>query len=477
VSRTRLCGKALLVAIAVAVSTVPHALAQTSTVPANAAQGAAAPTGAAQGAVAPVAMPSSGEIAPTGEYQGGLQLGSWMLYPELFVGAVWDSNSNQASSNQPAQTATGSSPDSGTSLAVSPRLVATTSDGGMHSSTLFGVGDFQFFSANTIAADAGFIHVYRPTEDLALNLSLRYTRQTDLFTSALNFNNNAIGLHGGPAIPSPTIINPFGTTPNVNPVAYNQYTAGGSVAKTWDTWFATLSGNAFRIQYDHANNIPAPFNTSLDGSSYWLDGRVGWHFVPTIYAYVEGAGIWQRFTNSLFNTNGYRVTGGIGTDASESLVRGEVYGGYQFQHQEGQTVPLPNISQDSQSTVFGGRMFYFPTPYWTWLAEVDEVLGMSAQLTPSIPQGVPSLVTTATLQTTYGISQQWSLGARVGYTRANYFDLGRTDTGWMAGASFNYEIWRNLLLTLDYQYSTLNSTLPFNQFSRNVVSAGVTYKY
>ena len=47
----------------------------------------------------------------------------------------------------------------------------------------------------------------------------------------------------------------------------------------------------------------------------------------------------------------------------------------------------------------------------------------------------------------------------------------------MAGASFNYEIWRNLLLTLDYQYSTLNSNTTFNQFSRNVVSAGVTYKY
>jgi len=102
---------------------------------------------------------------------------------------------------------------------------------------------------------------------------------------------------------------------------------------------------------------------------------------------------------------------------------------------------------------------------------------MSAILAPNIPQGVPTVVTTGILETTYGLSQQWSLGARVGYTQANYFDLGRNDNGWMAGASFNYEIWRNLLLTLDYQYSTLNSTTAFNQFGRNVVSAGVTYKY
>ena len=255
-------------AIAVAMSTIPHALAQTSAAPTSAAQGAAA-----QGAAAPSGYGQ--EISPTGQYEGGVPLGTWMLYPELFVGAVWDSNSNQASSNQPTQTATGSSPDSGTSLAVSPRLVATSSDGGMHSSTLFGVGDFQFFSANTVTADAGFAHTYKPTDDLAFNLNLRYTRQTDLFTSALNFNNNAIGLYGGPAIPSPTIINPFGTTPNINPIAFNQYTAGGSVSKTWDTWFATLTGTAFAIDYDHATNVVAPFNTSQDATAFWAT-RKGW---------------------------------------------------------------------------------------------------------------------------------------------------------------------------------------------------------
>ena len=459
-----------LVAIAVAMSAIPHALAQTSGAPTSAAQGAAA-----QGAAAPSG--NGQEISPTGQYEGGVPLGTWMLYPELFVGAVWDSNSNQASSNQPTQTATGSSPDSGTSLAVSPRLVATTSDGGMHSSTLFGVGDFQFFSANTVTADAGFAHTYKPTDDLAFNLNLRYTRQTDLFTSALNFNNNAIGLYGGPAIPSPTIINPFGTTPNINPIAFNQYTAGGSVSKTWDTWFATLSGTAFAIDYDHATNTPAPFNTSQDATAFWATGKVGWHFVPSLYVFGEVDGIWQRFRNSVFNTDGYRITGGLGTDDPNSLIRGEVYGGYQFQNQEGQNVPVPNISPDAQTSVFGGRMLYFPTPYWTWTASVDQVLGVSTLLAPNIPQGVPTQVTTGILETTYGISQQWSIGARVGYTRAGYFDIGRTDNGWMAGASFNYEIWRNLLLTLDYQYSTLNSNTAFNQFSRNVVSAGVTYKY
>src|SRR5262249_51580464 len=151
------------------------------------------------------------------------------------------------------------------------------------------------------------------------------TRETDLFTSSLNFNNNAIGPFGGPAVPAPTIINPFGTSPTVNPVAYNQYTAGGSVTKTWDPWFASLTGTAFYIAYDHADNIPAPFNTSRDGASYWLAGKAGWHFVPSLYVFGEVSGIWQRFKNSVFDTDGYRVTGGVGADAPDSLVRGEVY--------------------------------------------------------------------------------------------------------------------------------------------------------
>src|SRR5262249_33838445 len=105
-------GWGFLVAMAVAMSTIPHTV-----------DDRAAPPSGAQGAVAPVALPSSGEIAPTGGEYTGLPVGAWTLFPSLFVGAVWDSNNNQASSNQGTQRATGSAPDSGTSLEVSPRIV------------------------------------------------------------------------------------------------------------------------------------------------------------------------------------------------------------------------------------------------------------------------------------------------------------------------------------------------------------------
>ena len=82
VSRTRGGGWTFVVAIAMATSIIPHARAQTTAAPTGAAQGAPA-----QPAPAPTPSGYGQEIAPTGEYQEGLPIGTWILYPSVFVGA------------------------------------------------------------------------------------------------------------------------------------------------------------------------------------------------------------------------------------------------------------------------------------------------------------------------------------------------------------------------------------------------------
>jgi hypothetical protein len=411
---------------------------------------------------------SAQEIAPTGEYKEGIPMGPWMLYPSLFVGAVYDSNFNQLAS--------GTDRDSSTSVRVSPRL-AGNYDGGIHKTTLYGVVDARFFNGDNIAATAGVLHTYEAMQDLIFDFYGNYTRQTDIFNSALQFNNNAIGPPATPNVNLPVILNPFGTTPGVNPIAYNQFTGAASVTKTFDQAFVSVRGTAFNIVYDHSDNIPAPFQTSHDGASFWISGRVGYNFT-SFYVFGQGDGIFQRFRNSVFDTNGYRVIGGVGTQDQNSLFKGEVYGGYQFQHQEQQNVFAPGIPQNVDSGVFGGRLSYFPTPYWTIIAGVDTVLGMSTSLSPSIPQGIPTRTTTAILQTTYGIARDWSIGVRGGYARGEFIGVSGLDNhAWLAGASFNYEVWRNLMFTLDYQYTTGQSNAAFSDFTRNMVSAGLTYRY
>ena len=436
------------------------------------------------------------EIAPTGEYKEGLALGSWMLYPKAFVGAVYDSNVNQITQNS-----------SGWAARAVPNISGVY-DGGIHKTTVFGVMDARFFDATTISATTGFTHVYEAMRDLVFTFQGNYTRQTDLFTSALNFNNGAIGPNttGSPEANIPIILNPFGTTPGVNPAAYNQFTGSTSVTKTFDnSTFLTLRGTVFHIAFDNKTLPLNPFATSSDATSYWLSARAGYNILPSVYAFAEGTGILQRFHNSIFDTNGYRVVGGFGTRDPQSLFHGELYGGYQAQAQahhniselDAALVPdIPinligaGIPTNSNSPVFGGRLYYYPTPYLTFVGAVDQVLGISTQLSSLIPAGTPSLATNAILQANYFISKSWTFGVRAGYTQSRFFGIGRTDDGWMAGTSFNYEIWRNLNLTLDYQCSgvtsniqnsTVTSTATSNtqnsNFSRNVFTAGLTYKY
>ena len=250
---------------------------------------------------------------------------------------------------------------------------------------IYGVVDARFFNADTIAATAGVSHTYEAMRDLVFNFYGNYTRQTDIFNSALQFNNGAIGPPATPNVNIPLIVNPFGTTPGVNPIAYNQFTGRASVTKTIDQAFVTLSGTVFDILYDHSDNVPFPFQTSHDGASFWISGRVGYNFTPAFYVFAQGDGIFQRFSNSVFNTNGYRVIGGIGSNDQRSLFRGEVYGGYWAQNQqEGSLIALGiptviglGIPTDFNSGVFGGRLSYFPTRYWSIVAQVDQTLGMS----------------------------------------------------------------------------------------------------
>jgi hypothetical protein len=428
------------------------------------------------------------EIAPTGQYEEtGLEVNGWKLFPKVFVGAVWDSNFNQ----QPTEV-----PHSFSTQVRAVPYLAAIYDGGIQKTTVYGTADARFFNADTVSATAGLTHRYEALRDLIVTSYVNYTRQTDLFTSALNFNNNAIGPTISVENSIPLILNPFGATPTVNRSAYNQYTGGGSITKNFDnSGSVSLAATVFHISFDNTGNLPlgSPFQTSLDGTSYWVTGRIAGNVTPLFYVFAESSGIFQRFNNSSFDTNGYRVIGGVGGADPGSLIRGEIYGGYQAQELVNgsgivldtngipitvNSVGIPStIPRDTSSDILGGRLYYYPTRYWTVIAGFDETLTVSTTVSPTTPAGIPLLATNAILQTNYNLSQWWWVGARMGYTRSQFFGFDRLDTGWMAGASFNYEIWRNLLLTLDYQYSSVHSNAVFSDFTRNVYTAGLTYKY
>jgi hypothetical protein len=51
-----------------------------------------------------------------------------------------------------------------------------------------------------------------------------------------------------------------------------------------------------------------------------------------------------------------------------------------------------------------------------------------------------------------------------GYTCAKFYGIDELQNGYLVGASFNYAIRRNLLLTLDYQYTTVQANVASGDF-------------
>src|SRR5262245_31930067 len=137
--------------------------------------------------------PLSGQPSPSGSvestplqagpFRAGFPVGGWMIYPSVFVGAVFDDNVRQI--------ANGIDHKSGVGISVVPNFIETY-DGGIHQTSLYQVVDARFFPrvgssapgeapADSVAATAGFRHNYEAMRDLRFNFYGDYTRETDIF--------------------------------------------------------------------------------------------------------------------------------------------------------------------------------------------------------------------------------------------------------------------------------------------------------
>ena len=133
---------------------------------------------------------------------------------------------------------------------------------------------------------------------------------------------------------------------------------------------------------------------------------------------------------------------------------------------------------------------HHPTPRWTVAANVDETVNVSNQTTltnlslntsaPSaifVPIGRSVRVTSAAVRNSYDISELWSAFGTIGYVHAEYLDFARRDDAWLADLQVRYQMFRNLFLSWEYQYSKISSTVQLSSSRRNFVAMSATYNY
>ena len=413
-----------------------------------------------------------------------LALDGWLFYPTVRTYTQYSDNVFQTVFN----------PISAWSWGITPGLIAEWSNG-IHTTTLYGNLNLLRYPTeteiNVFDRKAGVVQKYEALRDLIFRVQGDYTHQT--YASVVTAIPGAIAAPGAITLPNGNIqmpngdiispitglvvghvspsLNVLGTGTLINPS--DQFTGIASIEKILNRGFIGLTGSLSRTEYQ---------NTLLasDYTAKTLTGRGSVWLSPVFYAYTDATFNSTTYATASATT-AYRAVGGIGT-RQFGLFRASGYYGHQ-----GSEV------QDSGTAggeVYGGRLTYYPTPISTIGIGVDETVNISHQTavtnvalnnqTPSalvIPIGVSTRITGTSLNTSYLISRQWSAYGSFGYTRAQYIDSPRVDNAWLADVVFQYQMWRNMTLSWEYQYSSIVSNVPLSSSQRNFVSMGATYKF
>ena len=378
----------------------------------------------------------------------GLALNSWIIYPSLLMGGIYNDNLYRTTSNR----------QSGFGLRVVPQLVAER-DTGIHRTTVFAYGNFSLYQKSTadmINAQVGFSHNWRPVYDTQ-------------FKVYVNAGHIETGFNTGYLI-QPGTGEILGY--QLGSSRMNLLSGGVSGIKSFDHVFVGGGVTTDTFLYDSLNTSRGSVAQSYrDNVRTTFFVNAGYMITPLLYAFSEISGNVRQFLNgSFYDSQGYRIVAGLGSDRI-SLFRGEVYGGYQRQIYNNAIFGAP------ASPVLGGRIYWYPTRAWVVTASLDETFLDFAQPTVGNITGSAALATAAKVSAKYAFSKRWSASINGGYTDYRYIKGTRNDHYWLAGAALHYELMRNLEATFEYSFVQVLSNAPRVPYVNSIYMLGAAYKY
>jgi len=69
------------------------------------------------------------------------------------------------------------------------------------------------------------------------------------------------------------------------------------------------------------------------------------------------------------------------------------------------------------------------------------------------------------------------VNASLAYTQNLFIGSPFFENAWLADVNLAYDIWRNMTLTLDYQYSSIVSNEPLTSTNRYFITISALYKF
>lgn len=422
--------------------------------------------------------------------RSGIPLGEWLIYPSIRVYSLGSDNLFLAPSGKISAVGFGQTPS-----------VTAQWTNGIHTTTIFANIDAQQYPSdsfiNTFNRQATFTQQYSPLPDLTFTAVGNYSHVTvtGSFMSAIPsavttpVATPTLLPDGNIELPNGQIVSPTGQvvgsvngpsgatgTSIVNP--YDQYTGTVSVSKIFNRAVLNLSGAWAQTDYQSVQS-PGTSSAFTGYASQTFHGDGSVWLGPTLYAYSNGSFSTHTNNGGLDPyTQAYRTEGGLGT-RQIGLFQGSLYYGYQGSNSDSGGL--------SGGAVYGGKISYYPTLAGTITASLDTTinkasggfttLALAIDLPVQIPVTSSTRVTHSALGTTYQIAPLWSTAGSISYTQIDYFGSPRVDNAWQADAQLSYNIWRNMTLSWEYEYTNVTSNAPGNNATRNFIEMSALYHF
>lgn len=253
------------------------------------------------------------------------------------------------------------------------------------------------------------------------------------------------------------------------PTAFNQFDGGVALNNRFGKMWTSFGLAGLLVKYEDAKIQGQSFDQSYrDGAITVANGRVGYVVAPLTSAFVEVAVNRRDFKESDFNSDGYRLVGGLLFEPGPGArMKGEVWAGWM--EQDFKNSRLETVS----GLTYGGSLAFLVTDNVTFTAE-----GRREAKESGLAGGVSLVESYAGARVDVQIARNLYLGGGVTYLHDAYKGVGRKDHYWGPMASAKYVLNRYLTLGVEYRGVSFGTDDPFAlKFKRNVALASATARF
>jgi hypothetical protein len=379
--------------------------------------------------------------------QQPFELGSFLVYPELTLSGFHDSNVYYTKRDTVSDYA----------VIVTPAIWAL-SNWREHALNFSAGGDFTRYRDQTL----------EDTNDWRVSAEGRYdfSYDTNVYGGARVFRSHEDR-------ESPDARN------GLEPTIYYGQRYYGGVFRQQGPWSYRLGGTALGLNYDDSPFLTSSLTNAMinnddrDRWQYTGGLRVGYELSPRVEPFVQFVLDDRRYRNVPDdlgydkNSSGYRALGGVRFN-QPNAVKLDAFVGWLDQRYDD-----PAFS-DVSAPAFGGALVWDITDKWRMNAFLDRTVEETTVLqvdpvTAAVTPASSFLNTYVGATLSYRFTERWLASVEASYSRADYQGIDRTDNYRGAGGSVTWRAAKMLYLQLLYQYRGLDSSVPTEGYSKNLV--------